>query len=643
VTQRTSTFTRQTVVRPLQAFQQAVALHERARLWEAEQLYDVVLKADDRHFGAIYRLGLIRLQQARFLDAMHLFRRAVKIDRRSADAQFHLAVACTGLDRLEEAVQRFQKSLTLKPAFPEAHNNLGHALQLLGRHQEAAVHYEKALAIVPSYAEARNNLGNALQKLGRSKEAIAQYEKALSIRPRYAEAHNNLGNAIAALGRHEDAIAHYEKAVTIRPTYADAYHSFGNALGALGRHREAIAQYEKALAIRPDYIESHLELGNALEALGHHEDGISHYEKVLAISPQHLEALAARGHALKKIGEDAAAAAVFEGLVQRGANSIDVLLALTTVPATFISIDLLSELGKVTRCDEDKTQFDNYAAFVRATGLDRAGRHAEAWEHLRLANRAFFLASQEDFGAEVSRQRTTCERLRTTPAKVGVGGWDSAQAVSLFILGPSRCGKTTLEKLVSALAGVKRGYENPSVEDAMRRAFQTAALAPSTWFENLPPTLHAVCHDMYADELARRAGSARVLTGTNPARVHDADLMATAFTNVRFLCVKRNVEDNVLRIYQRTYKRGNIYAYDLNAARGYVVWYHQVMDLLAEKFPDFVRVIYYEEMVADPPAAVCTAADLCGLPMTDRPLPVVGDDRDCAAPYRQLMAAELKP
>jgi hypothetical protein len=54
-----------------------------------------------------------------------------------------------------------------------------------------------------------------------------------------------------------------------------------------------------------------------------------------------------------------------------------------------------------------------------------------------------------------------------------------------------------------------------------------------------------------------------------------------------------------------------------------------------------VHVIRYEDMVADPAAALRAAADLCGVPMTDRPLPVLGDDRDAAAPYRQFMAAEL--
>ena len=64
--------------------------------------------------------------------------------------------------------------------------------------------------------------------------------------------------------------------------------------------------------------------------------------------------------------------------------------------------------------------------------------------------------------------------------------------------------------------------------------------------------------------------------------------------------MKRNIEGNVLRIFMRTYARGNVYAYD------------QMIDALAEKLPNILRVIRYDDMIADPAAALRTAADFCG-------------------------------
>jgi protein O-GlcNAc transferase len=285
VSQRASPIPRRDRRPVFEAFEQALACHAQGQLPQAEQLYKMVLEADERHFGAVHGLGLIRLQQGRFADAVPLFRRATKIDRNSAEAHHHFAVSLIGLGRAEEALERFEKALAIKPDFPEAHDSLGHALQVLGRFEQAILHHEKALTIRPNYAEARNNLGNVLQRLGRSEKALAQYEKALALQPRYAEAHNNIGRALATLGRHPEAIAHYESALAIRADYADAHLNLGNALWALGRHEHAIAQYDKALAIMPGNVETLNIRGLALQTLRRLDDAMADFEKALALEP----------------------------------------------------------------------------------------------------------------------------------------------------------------------------------------------------------------------------------------------------------------------------------------------------------------------------------------------------------------------
>src|SRR5258708_18411297 len=97
----------------LAAFQQATALHRSGRLWEAEQLYGSILQADSRHFDAISRLGLIRLQQDRFEEAAVLFGQAVEIDGNSAESRHHLAVAMTRGGRPESAIEPFEKALRI--------------------------------------------------------------------------------------------------------------------------------------------------------------------------------------------------------------------------------------------------------------------------------------------------------------------------------------------------------------------------------------------------------------------------------------------------------------------------------------------------------------------------------------------------
>jgi protein O-GlcNAc transferase len=297
---------------PLQPFARAVALHDSGRLSEAEQLYQMVLLGDDRHFDALCRLGLVRLQQLRFGDAEGLLRRAVKVDKRSAEVHQLLGSALTGLGRLEEAVRSYTKAVTIRPKFAEAQNNLGYALQALGRLDEAISHYRKAIAARADYPEAFNNLGNALHLQDRSDEAISQYGKAIALWPDYAEAHWNLGNALRAIGRMDDAIRSYRKAIAIKPAYVEAYNSLGNTFSDLARFEEALLQYEKAIAIRPDYVEARVNLGDALQSLDRKEAALAAYDAALTYSPKDADALTKRGLALWHLERDEEALAGYQ-------------------------------------------------------------------------------------------------------------------------------------------------------------------------------------------------------------------------------------------------------------------------------------------------------------------------------------------
>src|SRR5207248_3285822 len=134
----------------------------------------------------------------------------------------------------------------------------------------------------------------------------------------------------------------------------------------------------------------------------------------------------------------------------------------------------------------------------------------------------------------------------------------------------------------------------------------------------------------------------KAFTNTNPGPVHGATLIAAVCPNARFLLVKRNLEDNILRIFMKRYRQRNPHSYDLKAAKDYVVWYYQMVDLLAQKLPDVARVLNYEDMIANPGGALRSIAEWLRLPMPEGPLPVLGDDRGCARRYREFIAVALE-
>jgi len=310
---------------PLKAFQEGVAFHEQGRFQEAEQRYQIVLEADSRHFGALYRLGLMRLQQGRHVEAADRFRRAVKVDKTSADAHHQLALALTSLGRQEEAVAHYRKALAIRPKDAAIQNNLGSALHMFGRSEEAIAHFEQALAITPDLPQAHCGLANALHALGRSEQAVIHFRTALAVSPKYAEAHNNLGNALHALGRSQEAIFHFRSALEIRPAFAEAHNNLGTTLHASGQSEAAIAHLEQALAIKPNFAQAHYNLGNALQALKRHQEALARYDKALAITPDYVEVLNNRGNVLQELNRPEEALASYDKAVAIRPNYAEAL------------------------------------------------------------------------------------------------------------------------------------------------------------------------------------------------------------------------------------------------------------------------------------------------------------------------------
>jgi Flp pilus assembly protein TadD len=340
------------------------------------------------------------------------------------------------------------------------------------------------------------------------------------------------------------------------------------------------------------------------------------------------------------LGQYAQAAALIAELLKSGVRSPSILYDLIELPEPFITPALRSELeGLIGYGSSGSPDTTDSAAFIRASALHRAGRYDQAWAELVPANQALFRSKQAEAAELADAQKMNLAQLKQKAVRVKDA--ENGVPISLYILGPSRSGKTTMESLVAALDGVKCGYENPILDNAIRGAFQSAGLLSSRLFELLPQRLDPLCWELYARDLSRRTGQAKVFTNTHPAHIHDVARIAEAFPNTRFVFVKRNLQDNAFRIYLRKYVAANAYAYDLKSTRDHILWYHEMIDVLAEKLPGIVRVVQYEDMVADPLKSLRTVADLCGLPAPTRPLPATGDDRGCAQPYRALMDAAL--
>ncbi len=455
--------------------------------------------------------------------------------------------------------------------------------------------------------------------------------------PGYVAALHTLGLVYLDKGNFERALDCLVRASMRDPTNWMTLTALSLAYLRLGASEMASQTLHKALEIRPQDASIFSSLGEIYREEREYELAENAYRQALTFEPTMETPVAGLALCLSNLGRTAEAAKVLGEAYGRGVRSLRLLHVMTTLPRGAIPVDILKALDPFAiDLNASSAALKNTFLFVKAAAFDAAENHKEAWDTLVAANRPLAKEHYAQLKADIAARGKSLARLRAVAgaARPLVSG---DRPVSLFILGPSRSGKTTLERLVGSLDQVKIGCEAPVVEKAVNRSFQTAALPTGSHLDDLPEELLSLFRQTYLEDVARRAGSARVFTNTRPGHIHYAARLASVIPNARFLLVKRDADDVAWRIYLTKYLSGNPYAYDLDTIIDYLNWYNEMIDLTAKKLPEITRIVRYEAIVDDPAASLHDVAELCGLDFNREPLPPIPNDRGCATPYRAVL------
>jgi predicted O-linked N-acetylglucosamine transferase (SPINDLY family) len=295
--------------------------HRTGDLAEARRLYGEVLRAEPGHDLALFRFGLLELQEGRHEAAATMIRAAAERVPGNIRYQLGLGQALQSLGRWPEAAAALRRVLELDPDFFDAQLDLGVSLQRMGDPALAAAAYRAALARRPDDPRALGNLGAVLREMGELDEATRLLEEAarlepdaashainlgilhcqrrdfaaadsilravLAREPDNAEAAFNLGNAVRGLGRPHEAIEHYRWAAARRPGHAEALNNLGNAYKETGDFAAAMAAFGAALAARPDYTAAINNAGCLLRTLGRLDEAEDMLRRGLALDPRH--------------------------------------------------------------------------------------------------------------------------------------------------------------------------------------------------------------------------------------------------------------------------------------------------------------------------------------------------------------------
>ena len=525
--------------------------------------------------------------QGKLDEAISAYTKSITMWPSYVEALSNMGVVLQDQGKLEEAMEVYNKILAINPDYAEVHNNIGITFKDQGKLEEAIDAHKKALTIKPDYAEAYYNMGIVLKDQGNLEEAIESYKKALNLKPDYFEAYNNMGLALKDQGKLEDAIGAYTTSISLWSDYADAYVNMGVALNDLRRSQEAVQAYKKALNLKPDYFEAYNNMGVALKDQGKLEEAIEAYKKALILKPDYAAAFNNMGIVLKDQDELEKAVEAFKKALSIEPDFADAARNLIKIPLGRIDSELIEQLSSAQEflCANIKNPSERL--FFKANILAHNGKLNDAFELMVEANRIKW----QQVSSNAKHYERHCDMAielarNWTPELKPIHG---STLKKLFVLGPSRSGKSTLENILMSNPNIFPMFENINL-NLLSNFNNTEGVHEVLEIDQL----------FYHEERDLLRGGYDMVTSTSPANIFEVDRLMDRVVNCFVVLVKRNRADIAAEIFTKEYRSGNFYAYDNSSILTYLLKYDAMWKIVKQKVRNRTLEVSFDDILTKP-------------------------------------------
>jgi Tfp pilus assembly protein PilF len=527
--------------------------------------------------------------------AIDNYKQALKINPDYAEVYINMGNALKDKGDLEAAIENYKKALKINPDYAAAYINMGTILQNKGDLEAAIENYKKALKINPDYVAAYINMGTAMQNKGDLEAAIENYKKALKINPDYAEVYNNMGIVLKDKGDPEAAIENYKKALKINPDYAEVYNNMGIVLNDKGDPEAAIDSYKQALKIKPDYVEVYNNMGNALNDKGDSEAAINSYKQALKINPDYADAYNNMGLVLLYKGDPEAAIDSYKQALKIKPDYVDAYCNVLRSSTGSLQPQTLEYLEKVFLRIFKTNENSIIAKFARANLLRHQRKTDLSFKLFCEANKLKKASLETELHSVQVRQKNILEKIKKW--KPNKNQLTTNSIKKIFILAPSRSGKTSLEKILRRSKLVHPFYEGVKKNSKIFRDEN----GKDTFIKQEHRQENYLLTDIFfGNEDQLKSDGYQIVTCTNPDLISAIINLSDLVSNSYFIYVSREQEDLAPEIFIKEYSSGNYHSYDPHSIMVYLRWYKEVWKEFAKKSRDRAFVVSFENVVKSP-------------------------------------------
>lgn len=255
----------------------------------ANQIYQEVIRMDNKIPEAHYRLGKNALQAKQYHAAIIHFRGALQRHPGLIDASLGIGLAYIKLGNDSQAEQQFNNAIQQAPNDAVAYLQLGQLYGRTERLDKAAEAFKTAIHLQPQAAQGYQHLAAITAAQGRPEEAINHFQHAIRLDPQLLSAHNDLGTLYAEQGKLDLAIAEFKAARRIAPTSVHALYNLALAYGAQDDLKGMLEVLRETVRLDPQHHDAHLNLGIGSLQQGQIEAAIQHLKNAIRIEPEKTE------------------------------------------------------------------------------------------------------------------------------------------------------------------------------------------------------------------------------------------------------------------------------------------------------------------------------------------------------------------
>ena len=545
---------------------------------------------------------------------------------------FHLMglIECRS-GRMARAAEWLGRALAEDPGDHSVRVMLARALVDLGRHGDALEVAERPSGLSPAELALWHVRAEAADKLQAFEASAEAWRVLAKCRPNDWRAWANLGIATSALSRWDEAATALKRALTLNPAELPLRRTLATALARSGRFHESADELGLWVEASPDDVATRLMFARLLADLGRGEEsdrqldraaraaGCGRFEEkvdvllTLARIPgqQNVDAGMVRELAqlLERTNRGTALAALLAAV-----EKVGVARATVGYPAAAAAFrdERLEEARDILLANPDSPDPTRWHRLMSRIA-DALGDPAAAFAEAEAMHR-----SRSDLQDWLGRGRLHLERVRTLAAAMTVE-WAAGVATvpedgrrdPAFLIGFPRSGTTLLDTFLMGHPEVHVLEEVPLMS-AVERVLGDPIDVPRQVETRLGDA-----RDAYFAELRKYADASfgGLIVDKLPLNMLAAPYFRALFPKARFVFAQRHPCDVVLSCFMQDFALNPSMAcfLDIETAAAY---YDAAMTLWTrsnELMPLNVHVVAYEDLVADPEAALRSVVDFLGL------------------------------